>query len=112
MSDPSPLPDALEVFYDGDCPVCSREARLIARRDRGGRITLTDIAAEDFDADRHGLPMAKFMVEAFRVIYGLLGFHFLVRVSRWPGMSWILNRGYRLFAANRWRLTGRKATLD
>jgi predicted DCC family thiol-disulfide oxidoreductase YuxK len=117
-----PLPERLEVFYDGACPLCRREAHLIARRDRQQRIALTDIAADDFDATSYELPMDTFMaaiqartpegkwlegVEVFRVIYGILGFRCLVRVSRWPGMSWVLDRAYRLFAANRLRITGR-----
>ena len=36
---------ALEVFFDGDCPVCRMEVRFYRRLDRAGRIDWTDILA-------------------------------------------------------------------
>lgn len=36
---------AIEVFYDGDCPVCRIEVGYYARIDRIGAIVWTDIAA-------------------------------------------------------------------
>ena len=35
----------VEVFYDGDCPLCMREIRMLTRKDRAARIQFTDIAA-------------------------------------------------------------------
>ncbi|MFC1609871.1 DCC1-like thiol-disulfide oxidoreductase family protein [Myxococcota bacterium] len=34
----------IELFYDGACPLCSREVKAIRRLDRKGRIQFTDIA--------------------------------------------------------------------
>jgi predicted DCC family thiol-disulfide oxidoreductase YuxK len=115
------MPD-VQVFYDGDCPLCMREIRMLQRRDREGRITFTDIAAPDFDAVALGTTYAALMtkiqgrlpdgtwiegVEVFRRLYAAVGFRRLVAVSRWPGIAQLLGLGYRLFAANRLRLTGR-----
>ncbi|MCA9152358.1 MAG: DUF393 domain-containing protein, partial [Planctomycetales bacterium] len=36
--------ESVEVFYDGDCPLCKREIGFLQRRDRQGRIRFTDIA--------------------------------------------------------------------
>ena len=34
----------IEVFYDGGCPLCRREIRLIRRLDRRGAIAFVDVA--------------------------------------------------------------------
>ncbi len=124
-SSPTP-PDAfdVEVFYDGDCPLCSREIRMLRRRDRRGRIRFVDIAAPDFDPastgrtwealmDRiHGrLPDGTMIegVEVFRRLYAAAGFRTLVWCSRLPGIAQLLGLAYRLFAKNRLRWTGRCA---
>lgn len=112
----------VEVFYDGECPLCLREIRLLQRLDRGGRIGFMDIAAPGFRAESvgrtHGELMAKIHgrladgtwiegVEVFRALYGAVGFGPLVAVTRAPGISHALDAGYRWFARNRLRLTGR-----
>lgn len=124
----SQTPDArtedfeIEVFYDGDCPLCRRELRLLKAIDRTGRIRATDIAAGGFDpvplgkswselmAEIHGrLPDGTWVkgVEVFRRLYAAVGCRTLTRISRWPLISHTLDLGYRLFARNRLRLTGR-----
>ena len=45
----------VEVFYDGECPLCVREIRMLRRMDRAGGILFTDIATPDFDASAVGL---------------------------------------------------------
>lgn len=35
---------ALEVWFDGDCPLCRREIALLRRLDRHGAIVFTDVA--------------------------------------------------------------------
>ena len=46
-------------------------------------------------------------VEVFRRLYAAAGFQRLVRLSRWPVISPLLEIAYRVFARNRLRLTGR-----
>jgi len=115
---------AVEVFYDGDCPLCMREIRMLRRKDRHARIQFTDIAARGFDAAVYGTTQAALMarirgrlpdgswiegVEVFRQLYAAIGWRWLVTVSRVPGISHLLSAGYALFARNRLRLTGRCA---
>lgn len=110
------------MFFDGDCPLCVREIRMLQRLDRHGRIEFTDIAAPGFDATVHGTTFAELMakirgrlpdgswvegVEVFRRLYTAVGFRRLVKLTRIPGISHLLDAGYRLFARNRLRLTGR-----
>lgn len=112
----------IEVFYDGECPLCMREIRMMMRRDSGNRIRFTDLAAEGFDATKVGLTWSQLMarihgrlpdgtliegVEVFRRLYAAIGFRKLVAVSRLPGISHLLRLAYHVFAANRLRFTGR-----
>lgn len=118
----------VEVFHDGDCPLCEREIALLRRLDRErGRIRFTDIAAPGFDAAAHDRTQADFMariqgrlpdgrwiegVEVFRQLYGAVGFGPLVGLTRLPGLSQALDLGYRVFARNRLRWTGRADCAD
>lgn len=112
----------IEAYYDGACPVCSREVDLLRRLDRRGRLRFTDIAAEGFDAAAVGVPLADLMdriharlpdgtlvqgVEVFRHLYQAVGYRWLVALTRLPGVSQLLDLAYRAFARNRLRLTGR-----
>ena len=112
------------MFYDGACPLCMREIRMLMRKDRAGRIEFTNIAAADFDASAYGTTYVELMtrikgrradgswiegVEVFRQLYAAIGWRTLVAISRVPGISHLLRLGYTLFAKNRLRLTGRCA---
>ncbi len=112
----------VEVFYDGDCPLCRREIRLLRFLDRRGRIRFTNIAAPEFDAadlgiawddlmaEIHGrLPDGRWIrgVEVFRRLYSAVGCGPVVWFTRLPLIRPLLDRAYRSFARNRLRWTGR-----
>ena len=112
----------IEMFYDGDCPLCLRETRMLARLDSNGRILFTNIASPGFDvsslgktqdelmAEMHGrLPDGTWVtgVEVFRRLYSAVGFGPAVWFTRLPMITQLLEMGYRVFAKNRLRLTGR-----
>jgi predicted DCC family thiol-disulfide oxidoreductase YuxK len=114
----------VEVFFDGECPLCRREIEMLRRRDRSAQIRFTDIAAPGFDAAELGLEPQALMnrihgrlpdgqiiegVEVFRRLYAAVGFGGIVRLSRAPGVSQLFDAAYTLFAKNRLRLTGRCA---
>jgi predicted DCC family thiol-disulfide oxidoreductase YuxK len=48
-------------------------------------------------------------VEVFRRLYAAVGLGILVAATRLPGIAQLLDLGYRWFAKNRLRLTGRCA---
>ena len=115
-------PFDLEAYFDGACPLCVREVRLLRRMDRRGRVRFVDIAAPGFDAAAVGIPWESLMdriharlpdgqivegVEVFRRVYGALGWPRAVALTRLPVLSQALDLAYRLFARNRLRLTGR-----
>lgn len=112
----------IEVLFDGDCPLCLREIRMLQRLDKKSRIMFTDIAAPGFDASVYGLSWQQLMdrihgrlpdgtmvegVEVFRRLYTAVGFGPLVALTRLAGISQLLDFGYRKFAKNRLKLTGR-----
>ncbi len=112
----------VEVYFDGACPLCAGEIALLRRLDRRGAIRFTDIAEPSFDAAALGLDGAVLMarihgraadgtlvegVEVFRQLYAAVGLRWIVALTRLPGVSHLLDAGYRWFARNRLRLTGR-----
>lgn len=118
---PSSVP-AVEVFFDGACPLCAKEVAFVRRLDRRSRVLFTDIADPEFEAASIGRTQADLMariqgrlpdgtfidgVEVFRRMYAAVGLGPLVALTRLPGISHVLELGYRWFAKNRLRLTGR-----
>ncbi len=112
----------VEVFYDGECPLCLREIRMLRWMDRKRRIRFTDIAQEGFSPETYGKDMDELMgeihgrlpdrtwitgVEVFRRLYSAVGFKALTKLTRLPLISGLLDFGYDVFAKNRLRLTGR-----
>jgi len=115
----------MDVFYDGGCSICDREAQMWRRLDRRQRLRLIDIASPDFDAADHGLNAAavqEFMhaktpdggvfvgVDALRWVWRELpGFNALAHLSSLPGIDRLVRAAYRAFARNRYRFARRCA---
>ena len=112
----------IEVFYDGECPLCIREINMLKRLDKGLRIKFSDIANAEFNMSEidaswsdlmnsiHGrLPNGRLIkgVEVFRRLYSAVGFGALVKISRLPLITNLLDLSYKIFAKNRLALTGR-----
>ena len=118
----------IRVLHDGDCPLCAREVRFLERRDRGrGRIDFEDIADPAFDPAVYGLDARQLMarihgvlpdgtvvegIEVFQRAYAAVGLGWLLRPTQWPGLRRLAETGYRVFARNRLRWTGRQADCD
>lgn len=106
----------LTVFYDGSCPVCSREISYYRGLSRDGRLDFIDISAPSFDAAKWGLDQAALMkamhvkdaagslylgVDAFRALWlGLPGLRYrrLSQLLGLPGLHLLAVLGYRVFA--------------
>ncbi|MFO0573087.1 MAG: DUF393 domain-containing protein [Polyangia bacterium] len=106
----------LTVFFDGACPICSREIAHYRRRDSEGRLRLVDIAAPSFDAAAEGVDGEQVKrslhvrrrdgqlitgLDSFIAIWDALGLHTAARLARLPGVNLLLRAGYRVFAAVR-----------
>ena len=128
----TPRPE-IEVFYDGDCPVCCWEVRLYGRMDKRGAVRWTDIGAlgagdlppgktqadllgrfhvRDVAApDDQTAPAALWFigVDAFARIWRVLpGLHYFAGLFRLPGVRQLTMVAYRLFLKwQRWHRQGR-----
>ena len=103
---------AIEVFYDGGCPLCRREIALYSGLKPLGPIVWKDVSAE-LDLLPAGRTqadlLARFHVtapdgrlvsgaEAFLALWEQLpGWRWLARLGRLPGMPVILEWSYRGF---------------
>jgi predicted DCC family thiol-disulfide oxidoreductase YuxK len=115
----------MQVFYDGACPLCSREMAHYRKQDRRHRMEMVDIAAPGFEAGAYGLDAGKVQqmmhvrmadgrvftqVRAFVKIWQATPtwWNALLRgLLKVPGVMWLAGVFYRWFARNRYRLTGR-----
>ena len=124
MTAQSPMrPGQIKVLVDGACPLCRREARIWRKLDRGREaIVLEDISAPGFDPTVYGLTREQVMAEihgvlssgetirgmdVFRAAYAAVGWGWLVAPTGWPLLKPLFDVGYRWFARNRLRITGR-----
>ena len=95
---------------------------MMRAKDRHGDIDFVDFTQDDFDFAAHQRPREVFMkriqgqlrsgewiegVEVFRQAYSLLGFAWLIPLTRAPGIKQALDWLYDRFANQRLRLTGR-----
>ncbi len=114
------------IYFDGLCPLCSREIALLQRRADPQRVEFIDIAAADFDAAQHGLdPLAVHRQMHVRVdgqLYVGLdaliamwdqvpGFRWLAAFHRFPLIYPLAKLGYRLFAWIRPKLPRRRSAV-
>lgn len=106
------------MFFDGACPICSREARFLMKRNRAGHIKFEDTSRPGFDPKAFGIPTDTNRVihgllpdgtvirgmEVFRAVYKAIGLGFLMAPTGWPILRPIFDAFYLIFAKNRMRI--------
>lgn len=107
---------ALEVFYDGLCPLCVIEINKLMHLDKEDNIAFVDINHPDFstnypeldwqqlDARIHGKLADGSLISGLDVTYlawKLVGKGWVYAPLRWPIISWFADHAYALFARYR-----------
>ena len=122
-------PGRTQVFYDGDCPLCTVVARWYLTATGADNLEFVNIASPEFDATAHSLdPLAvQRVIHALtprgKVVCGLDAliaiwselpdYRLRARLARLPGVHFLLAAGYRLVAANRhWLKRAEKGLKD
>ncbi|NJL47419.1 MAG: DUF393 domain-containing protein [Leptolyngbyaceae cyanobacterium SM2_5_2] len=115
---------AINLLYDGDCPLCVREVNFLRQKDNGrGRVKFTDIADDSYTADQNGgVDYATAMgrihavladgtviknVEVFQQVYQVLGIGWIYAPTGWPLVGPLVDWLYGLWANWRLAVTGR-----
>jgi predicted DCC family thiol-disulfide oxidoreductase YuxK len=104
---------SLILYYDGLCPLCSREIDHYRKRVRGGTVSFVDITDPSFDAAAHGLDTRSIHrtmharrgsrvyigLDAFIALWEAVpGYAWLARLARVPALHEMMRVGYGLFA--------------
>jgi predicted DCC family thiol-disulfide oxidoreductase YuxK len=109
MTNPTSEP-SVTVYYDGSCPLCTREIALYQRSTGSNRVAWCDISQEPPPPElTRDQAMARFHVQndkgqmvsgakAFITLWlSLPRWRWLGRVASVPPLPWILEGVYRLF---------------
>ena len=121
----------LEIFYDGDCQVCSSEMGHYRERDLHQRLRFVDIREDSFRARDYGKTQAEFMarlyvrdasgsffsgVDAFILIWQAWPagstYRLLASAAGLPGINLVARGGYALFARYRHLLPKKKTACE
>lgn len=115
---------ALTVWFDGACPLCTREIALMRRLDARGAIDFVDVSAEGAACplDRADL-LARFHAQEAGnpIVSGAAAFAAMWRaipllrplglIAQFPPALWVLERAFRLFLRVRPHITGGRRIL-
>lgn len=100
---------ALTVWYDGDCPICTAEIRLMRRLDRGSAIEFVDLSLPGPCPPDRNARLARLHAQARggAIVAGAAAFVAMWRVlpplrplaalASPPPVLWLLERAYGLF---------------
>ncbi|MGE6790547.1 Predicted thiol-disulfide oxidoreductase YuxK, DCC family [Pseudomonas guineae] len=110
----------LTLYYDGDCPLCAREIRLLRKRASTERLSLIDISQSDFQAEATGHSKETLQnrlhahfadgqwvtgLDATLWSWRAAGLDRWAAPLTWPALRPLLEFGYRLFCRLRPHLT-------
>ena len=111
-------------MYDSECPLCMHEIRFLEGRNKAGMVKFTDIAHPEYKPEENGsvgyeegMKRIHAVMDDGRVISGVPVFHEVYRavglgwvfaVTQVPGVAWLAERGYRVWADWRMKITGRE----
>ncbi|MBX7144509.1 MAG: DUF393 domain-containing protein [Oligoflexia bacterium] len=105
----------LKIFFDGACPMCSREIRFLMGRNKKGTLAFEDTSAPGFQPQAFGISSDPQRVihaqlangtiitgmEVFRRAYKEVGLGFLLAPTGWPIIKPVADICYSVFARYR-----------
>jgi len=109
----------LSIFYDGTCPLCTKEMDALRAYDQGAALVLVDIHSAAF-ADYPNIDLTEAMtilhaidndgvvllgLDANAAAWRTVGKKPWVQCLRWPVIRWFADYAYLWFARNRYRLS-------
>lgn len=113
----------MTVYFDGSCPLCSREIKFIKSKDKKELIKAVDIDDPSFKpetlrktkeelmkkihAELH-LPNENKLIEGvdvFRELYSRIGLGFILWPTKLPILKQLTDLAYMAFAKNRLRIS-------
>jgi len=114
----------VNMLYDSECPLCMHEIRFLEARNKAGLVKFTDISHPDYNPGENGsVSYEEGMkrihavmedgqvisgVEVFRKVYETVGLGWVWAVTQIPGIAWLAEGGYRVWAGWRMKITGRE----
>jgi len=102
----------LTLYFDGDCPLCAREIRLLRQRAPQHRLLFVDISSVEFDATTLGFTFVQMQsilharfadghwvtgLDATLWSWRAAGMGFWATPLTWPALRPMFELGYRLF---------------
>lgn len=120
----------LTLLFDGECPLCVKEVNFL--KDRSSQyddsLGFVDIASPDYDSSSNAdIPYDVAMgrihaidsdgrvvtgVKVFRDAYDAVGLGWVYALTKVPGVSWLAEVVYNVWADRRLQLTGRPPLVD
>ena len=106
----------LIFFFDGLCPLCTREVNFLRQKDHKNKILFEDINQKNFEKRYktinkkeagkvlHGIWNGNELIKGLDVTYQawrLVGYSLLVRPLRWPVLRNFFDLLYNIFAKHR-----------
>ena len=107
---------ALIVFYDGLCPLCSKEINHLRKLDKPGLLKLEDINQHDFESryphisktEANAILLSQLPdgtllrgLDTTHAAWSLVGKGYLTAWLRWPLIRWFADKAYLFFARRR-----------
>lgn len=105
------------MFYDGGCPLCSREVAHYRRIDTSDNVNWIDISVHPDSLKKHGISHVAAMKQlhvlnpqgeivrgayAFQTLWRALPrYRFLAACVSFPGFLWVMDKIYNQFARQR-----------
>lgn len=107
---------SLTLFYDGECPFCTKEICWLQTKPNAASVIFVDISSPEFKPEAYNKTKDEFMrkihaqcedgsfiigAEVFRRLYSVMGFRKTAKILSLPLISHLVDISYAFFACIR-----------